>query len=111
MHAFQDLQQQVFYSMLDQVYHGPIPLKGTTTEVLSQVQKEYFSLPYVPNTVSKDRVLVQQMTLTSDGYLTYLINLIDNLKYGFPRVAGECNFQLFKNSRVFVHAVASVNWK
>ena len=63
-YAFQDMQQQVFYSMLDQVYHGLIPLKGSTTEVLSQVQKEYFSLPYVPNTVSKE------MTL----YLTIVIN-------------------------------------
>lgn len=50
--SVQDMQQQVFYSMLDQVYHGPMPLEGSTTDVLAKVQKEYFSLPYVPKTAS-----------------------------------------------------------
>ena len=38
--------------MLDQVYHGPMPLEGSTTDVLAKVQNQYFSLPHVPNTVS-----------------------------------------------------------
>lgn len=32
------------------MYHGPHPLKGTTTEVLAETQKKYYSLPYVSST-------------------------------------------------------------
>lgn len=45
-----ETQAQLFYSVLDQVYHGEHPLKGTTTEVLAEIQPKYYSLPYVPNT-------------------------------------------------------------
>lgn len=45
-----EMQAQLFYSALDQVYHSAHPLNGTTTEVLAQTQKTYYSLPYVPNT-------------------------------------------------------------
>lgn len=47
-----ELQVQVFYSVLDQSYHGHHPLSGSTTEILAQVQAQYFKIPYVPNTVS-----------------------------------------------------------
>ena len=50
--AFQDLQQQTFYSVLDQLYHGPHPLPGpSTTSVLIGVQERYSSVPYVRDTV------------------------------------------------------------
>lgn len=45
-----ELQNQVFYSMLDQVYHSG-KLTKSTTEILEEVQKEYYGLPYVKNTV------------------------------------------------------------
>lgn len=45
-----EMQAQIFYSALDQVYHGVHPLKGTTTEVLAETQEKYYSLPYIPNT-------------------------------------------------------------
>lgn len=45
-----EMQIQVFYSILDQVYHGKYPLEGTTTEVLAEIQNKYCSVPYVPNT-------------------------------------------------------------
>ncbi|BFZ00652.1 hypothetical protein BsWGS_03690 [Bradybaena similaris] len=45
-----DMQQQVFFSMLDQVYHGPHPLPGSTTDILAQVQSKYYSIDYVPDT-------------------------------------------------------------
>lgn len=48
--AASEMQAQLFYSVLDQVYHGELPLNGTTTEVLAETQKKYYSLPYVPNT-------------------------------------------------------------
>jgi intermediate peptidase len=34
-----DIQSQLFYSIVDQRYHGQHPLKGSTTEILKQVQK------------------------------------------------------------------------
>ncbi|XP_013381551.1 mitochondrial intermediate peptidase-like [Lingula anatina] len=44
------LQQSVFHSMLDQVYHGKHPLGKSTTDILAEVQNEYLGLPYVPGT-------------------------------------------------------------
>lgn len=48
--AASEMQVQVFYSALDQVYHGPHPLAGSTTEVLAETQRRYYSLPCVPDT-------------------------------------------------------------
>ncbi|CAG2159376.1 unnamed protein product [Oppiella nova] len=47
-----DLQSQVFYSALDQSYHSSKPLRDlkNTTEVLSQIQNHYYSVPAVANT-------------------------------------------------------------
>lgn len=47
-----DLQMQVFYSALDQFYHSENPLKGckNTTEVLNQIQNQYYGIPNVSNT-------------------------------------------------------------
>lgn len=44
------MHTQVFYSALDQQYHGP-RARGSSTELLKQVQKQYYGLPYVENTV------------------------------------------------------------
>ncbi|KDR24371.1 mitochondrial intermediate peptidase [Zootermopsis nevadensis] len=48
--AASDMQVQVFYSALDQQYHGSHPMEGSTTDVLAQLQKQYYGIPYVPNT-------------------------------------------------------------
>ncbi|XP_068123044.1 mitochondrial intermediate peptidase [Hyperolius riggenbachi] len=48
--AASDMQLQVFYSMLDQIYHGKHPLKGSTTDILKDTQLEFYGLPYVPHT-------------------------------------------------------------
>ncbi|XP_073989933.1 mitochondrial intermediate peptidase [Rhodnius prolixus] len=45
-----EMQLQVFYSILDQLYHGKHPLDGSTTEVLAEVQNKYYGIPHVPNT-------------------------------------------------------------
>lgn len=45
-----EIQMQVFYSKLDQVYHGSHPLRGSTTEVLANLQKHYYRIHYVPDT-------------------------------------------------------------
>ena len=41
-----DMQTQVFYSMVDQVYHRRHPLGKTTTEILKELQIKYMSTPY-----------------------------------------------------------------
>lgn len=52
--AASETQLQIFYSALDQVYHGePITNDSvTTTDILKQVQQKYYSIPYVEHTVS-----------------------------------------------------------
>jgi mitochondrial intermediate peptidase len=46
-----ETQLQVFYSALDQVYHGnPADHSANTTETLKAVQEKYYGLPYVNNT-------------------------------------------------------------
>lgn len=47
-----ETQLQLFYSMLDQELHAVYPLKGSTTDVLADVQNRYYSLPHVKGTVS-----------------------------------------------------------
>lgn len=48
--AASEMQIQVFYSALDQNYHGVHPLSGSTTEVLADMQKRFYGIPCVPNT-------------------------------------------------------------
>ncbi|GCB73857.1 hypothetical protein scyTo_0002939 [Scyliorhinus torazame] len=48
--AAADLQLQIFYSVLDQIYHGKYPLLKSTTEILKETQEKFYGLPYVPNT-------------------------------------------------------------
>ncbi|XP_076621467.1 mitochondrial intermediate peptidase [Colletes latitarsis] len=44
-----ELQNQVCYSMLDQVYHSG-KLEKSSTDVLREIQGKYYGLPYVENT-------------------------------------------------------------
>ncbi|XP_069687069.1 mitochondrial intermediate peptidase [Periplaneta americana] len=48
--AASEMQVQVFYSALDQRYHGMHPLPGSTTDVLNEIQNKYYGIPCVPNT-------------------------------------------------------------
>uniref|UniRef100_A0A8C5LXL9 mitochondrial intermediate peptidase n=1 Tax=Leptobrachium leishanense TaxID=445787 RepID=A0A8C5LXL9_9ANUR len=48
--AASDMQLQVFYSILDQIYHGIHPLKSSTTDILKETQETFYGLPYVPET-------------------------------------------------------------
>ncbi|GAB1606399.1 mitochondrial intermediate peptidase-like [Argonauta hians] len=48
--AASDLQLQVFYSILDQVYHGKLPSETSTTEILGAIQNKYYGIPHVPGT-------------------------------------------------------------
>ncbi|GCC27426.1 mitochondrial intermediate peptidase-like [Chiloscyllium punctatum] len=48
--AAADLQLQIFYSVLDQIYHGKYPLPKSTTEILKETQENFYGLPYVENT-------------------------------------------------------------
>lgn len=41
---------QVFYAVLDQLYHSK-PQSCSTTDILKEMQQKFYGLPYVPNTV------------------------------------------------------------
>lgn len=42
-----EMQRQVLYSLVDQVYHGKHPLNKTTTEILADLQREYTLIPHI----------------------------------------------------------------
>lgn len=42
-----EMQRQVLYALVDQVYHGQHPLKKSTTEVMADLQKEYTVIPHI----------------------------------------------------------------
>lgn len=44
-----DTQLQIFYAVLDQIYHGA-PQNRSTTEILKEMQQKFYSLPYIPDT-------------------------------------------------------------
>ncbi|KAM9734019.1 mitochondrial intermediate peptidase-like [Menidia menidia] len=44
-----DTQLQVFYAVLDQIYHSS-PQNHSTTEILKDMQQKFYGLPYTPNT-------------------------------------------------------------
>ncbi|XP_054829737.1 mitochondrial intermediate peptidase isoform X1 [Eublepharis macularius] len=48
--AAADMQLQVFYAVLDQIYHAKHPLGKSTTDILKEMQDKFYGLPYVPNT-------------------------------------------------------------
>ncbi|XP_029634269.1 mitochondrial intermediate peptidase [Octopus sinensis] len=48
--AASDLQLQVFYSILDQVYHGKLPAETSTIEILGALQNKYYGIAHVPGT-------------------------------------------------------------
>jgi len=50
-----ELQAQLVFSVVDQVYHGGLPLRGDTTAVFEEVQNQFHTLPYVPNTAPQLR--------------------------------------------------------
>ncbi|XP_041673983.1 mitochondrial intermediate peptidase isoform X1 [Drosophila eugracilis] len=54
--AASETQLQVFYSALDQAYHGVAAhYGGSSTEILRSVQRCYYGLPYVENTAWQQR--------------------------------------------------------
>ncbi|KAM9852940.1 mitochondrial intermediate peptidase-like [Aulostomus maculatus] len=44
-----DIQLQIFYAVLDQIYHGK-PQNRSTTDILKDMQQKFYGLPYTPNT-------------------------------------------------------------
>ncbi|CAG2062085.1 unnamed protein product, partial [Timema podura] len=47
--AASEMQLQVFYSVLDQVYHGAHPLERSLVDTLAELQNKYYGIPHVPN--------------------------------------------------------------
>uniref|UniRef100_A0A8C4QSE9 Mitochondrial intermediate peptidase b n=1 Tax=Eptatretus burgeri TaxID=7764 RepID=A0A8C4QSE9_EPTBU len=48
--AASDMQVQVYYAILDQLYHGEHPLNKSTTQILQETQERYYGIPHIPNT-------------------------------------------------------------
>ena len=71
--AAAEMQQQVFYSALDQRLHllhfgqggGGAKERMTTSQVLDQVQHQYYGLPTVPNTVGR-RVVSASLSISKN---------------------------------------------
>ncbi|XP_015587416.1 mitochondrial intermediate peptidase isoform X2 [Cephus cinctus] len=66
-----ELQNQVFYSMLDQVYHSK-RLERSSTEILSELQEKFYGLPYVENTAWQLRF--SHLVGYGAKYYSYLIS-------------------------------------
>ncbi|KAL4716868.1 hypothetical protein ACJJTC_012679 [Scirpophaga incertulas] len=66
-----EMQLQVFYSALDQRYHGP-HVPDCTTTVLREVQRQYYGLPYVENTAWQHRF--SHLIGYGAKYYSYLIS-------------------------------------
>ncbi|XP_065084685.1 mitochondrial intermediate peptidase [Ochlerotatus camptorhynchus] len=68
-----ETQLQVFYSALDQVYHGdPARHQASTTETLRIVQDHFYGLPYVENTAWQLRF--SHLVGYGAKYYSYLIS-------------------------------------
>lgn len=65
-----EMEQQVFYSVLDQRYHDV--LHQDTTTVLAETQSEYYSLPYVEGTAWQLRF--SHLVGYGAKYYSYLIS-------------------------------------
>lgn len=50
-----EMQRQVLYAMIDQIYHGMHPLTGSTTDILAEVQEQYTVIPHAPGTAWQQR--------------------------------------------------------
>jgi hypothetical protein len=68
------MELQVFYSILDQAYHGRHPLGASTIEILEKTQNTYYSLPYVPGTVNN------QMPLCSVIHLFFTLGVASPIR-------------------------------
>lgn len=66
-----ELQNQVFYSMLDQVYHAD-KLIESSTAIVKKIQGEYHSLPYIENTAWQLRF--SHLVGYGAKYYSYLIS-------------------------------------
>ncbi|CAG4954059.1 unnamed protein product [Colias eurytheme] len=67
-----EMQLQVFYSVLDQLYHGPAGAEGGTTDALKHAQQHYYGLPYVENTAWQHRF--SHLIGYGAKYYSYLIS-------------------------------------
>uniref|UniRef100_A0A7M4F200 Mitochondrial intermediate peptidase n=1 Tax=Crocodylus porosus TaxID=8502 RepID=A0A7M4F200_CROPO len=63
---------QVFYAVLDQIYHGKHPLKISTTDILKETQEKFYGLPYVSNTAWQLRF--SHLVGYSAKYYSYLMS-------------------------------------
>ncbi|KAK0180483.1 hypothetical protein PV327_006120 [Microctonus hyperodae] len=71
IYSASELQLQVFYSMLDQVYHSQ-KIETSTTHILTDIQKKYSGLPCIDNTAWQLRF--SHLVGYGAKYYSYLIS-------------------------------------
>ena len=49
--SLQDMQLQVYYSVTDQMLHGSLDASADLGKLVHDLQRSYYSVPPVPNTV------------------------------------------------------------
>lgn len=67
-----ETQLQIFYAAVDQAYHRQYPLEGSTTEILANIQNNFYCLPYVKNTAWQLRF--SHLVGYGSKYYSYLVS-------------------------------------
>lgn len=67
-----ELQMQIFYSMLDNVYHLNCLNENTSTNILKNIQLNYYGIPYIENTAWQHRF--SHLVGYGAKYYSYLIS-------------------------------------
>lgn len=72
--AASEMQLQVFYSALDQRYHGEMPLgsSGNTSDMIASLQEEFYNIPYIPKTAWQLRF--SHLVSYGAKYYSYLVS-------------------------------------
>ncbi|KAK3926696.1 Mitochondrial intermediate peptidase [Frankliniella fusca] len=72
--AASEMQLQVFYSALDQMYHSQHPLgsTGSTSDVIASLQEEYYNISYIPKTAWQLRF--SHLVSYGAKYYSYLVS-------------------------------------
>lgn len=100
-----ELQNQVFYSMLDQVYHKN-KLEEPSTNILADLQEKYYGLPYVENTVSVSHYL--NFTIFISYYSTFNFSPFQAWQLRFSHLVG---YGAKYYSYLISRAIASWIWQ
>ncbi|CAB1349055.1 unnamed protein product [Coregonus sp. 'balchen'] len=100
-----DTQLQIFYSALDQIYHGK-PQNRSTTDILKDMQQKFHGLPYTHLSVKMvfaftELVVYRSLIMSSSiAFIAWQLRFSHLIGYGAKYY-----------SHLMSHAVASMVWK